>query len=95
MRLEVIWFWCVTLWFCSSVLAAVVENVIFVVWLRRKHVPFVFGLSGLPSYVNKQYLAWCRSVGEEPRWAWLRWRRLLLANALIAAAAFVGTVGSS
>jgi hypothetical protein len=74
-------------WFAASVFSAVVGNAVFVMWLRAHDVPMTFMWTGLPWYVDRVYVEWCRSQGRAPGRI-LRLRRIALVNVI--AAALVG-----
>lgn len=76
------------IWFASAVLIAVIQNVVFLYWLKKQGVEIVFGLGGTPGYLDSAYRKWCLSQGRSPKRI-LVLRALCLANAILAAAVFI------
>ena len=85
--------WVVLVWFACAVLAEVVSTLAFFVWLRRKKVALVFGMTGVPGYLEFRYVDWCRA-NHLPSTNWIVVRLLLMTNVLSAlVAAFPIFVG--
>jgi len=72
------------LWFASGVIIAVIQNFVFMYWLKKQGVRFNFGLAGTPGYLDCIYVKWCKSQGRSPKRILLL-RVLCLANAILAA----------
>jgi hypothetical protein len=72
----------VAIWFAASIALAVIENAVFVVWLRRKGAPLAWGWASVPGYADRAYMTLCQRTGRSPgRVLWLR--RLLLLNLFV------------
>jgi hypothetical protein len=71
-------------WFASAIFIAVIQNVVFVFWLKKLGVRLIFGLAGTPGYLDYVYFNWCKSQGRSPKRI-LILRALCLANAIFAA----------
>jgi len=54
----------VNVWFAASVVIQVASSIVFWFWLRRRGVRLVYGLAGIPGYLERAYLGWCRSQGR-------------------------------
>jgi len=82
----------VAVWCAGSIALAVIENTVFLVWLRRKGAQFDMAWSGVPGYLDRAYSAWCGKVGRSPqRVLWIR--RLILLNLLISVVAALPLLG--
>jgi hypothetical protein len=79
--------WIVIVWFCLSVLTAVICRLVFYFWLLGKGVEVRFFWAGTPGYLEWKYLEWCRDRGQSGK-RWLRALSLLWVNLLVAAAVF-------
>lgn len=49
------------LWFALAILIEVVSSFVLWVWLRRRGVKLVFGMTGIPGYLESTYHKWCKS----------------------------------
>ncbi len=76
------------LWFASAIFIAVIQNVIFMHWLKKQGVRLIFGLAGTPGYLDYVYLNWCKNQGRSPKRI-LMLRALCLANVILAAVVVV------
>jgi len=76
------WQWVVLMWFMCSVLVEVLSTLMFSVWLRRRNVELIFGMIGIPGYLEYQYAQWCRA-NSRPSRAWLAVRGLLMVNVIL------------
>jgi hypothetical protein len=75
--------WVVLAWFTCAVLAEVLSTIAFAIWLRRRKVGLIFGMMGIPGYLERRYAEWCRANGRSSRnWIVVRW--LLMANVVAA-----------
>jgi len=59
--------WVVLMWFAVAILAEVFSTVGFAFWLHRRGVKLVFGLTGIPGYVEYRYAEWCKARGKPSR----------------------------
>ena len=59
--------WIVLIWFAVAILAEVFSTLGFALWLRRHGVKLVFGLIGIPGYLEYQYAGWCKASGRSSR----------------------------
>jgi len=75
--------WAILIWFVTAILAEVIGLLVFALWLRRRGVRLVFGLIGVPGYLEYRYAHWRASRGESPRRA-IALRLLLLLNMMLA-----------
>jgi steroid 5-alpha reductase family enzyme len=75
--------WVLLIWFAAAILAEVVGMLAFAISLRRRGVALVFGLIGIPGYLEYRYAQWCTSHGQSPRRV-IVLRFLLMANMLLA-----------
>lgn len=75
--------WLILIWFAAAILAEVIGMLVFAWRLRRRGVRLVFGLVGIPGYLEYQYARWCASRGESPRRV-IALRALLLLNMILA-----------
>jgi len=71
-------------WFIASIVLQVFTTVFFVFWLRRRGAKLIFGLTGVPGYLELQYLDLCRRQGRSAKTI-LTLRAILLISALLAA----------
>ncbi len=76
------------IWIASAILIAVIQNVVFMHWLKKQGVRIVFVLGGTPWYLDSAYRKWCKSRGRSPRRI-LTLRAVCLANAIVAAIVFI------
>jgi hypothetical protein len=74
----------VAVWFMVSVVVEIFGNLAFLVWLRRQGAAIRFGWAGMPGYLDRVYVDWCRAQGRSPGHVVLL-RRLSLANMILAA----------
>ena len=81
-------------WFASAVFIAVIQNVVFMHWLKKLGVRFIFGLAGTPGYLDYVYFNWCKSQGRSPKRI-LILRALCLANAILAAIVVIPAIISA
>jgi len=72
------------IWIMASLALEVFGNAAFVLWLRRQGAEVRFGWAGMPIYVDRVYVEWCRAQGREPGKILLL-RRISLINAAVAA----------
>lgn len=84
----------IVFWFVSAVFITVIQNVIFMHWLKKFGVRYNFGLAGTPGYLDYVYFNWCKSEGRSPKRILLL-RALCLANAIIAAIVFIPVIMSA
>ena len=75
-------------WFASAIFIAVIQNVVFMHWLKKLGVRLIFGLAGTPGYLDYVYFNWCKSQGRSPKRI-LILRALCLANVILAAVVVV------
>jgi hypothetical protein len=83
MRVLTLATWLILIWFATSILAEVIGMLIFAWRLRRRGVHLIFGLVGVPGYLEYCYAQWCTSRGESPRRV-IALRVLLLLNMILA-----------
>jgi hypothetical protein len=81
-------------WVVVSFIIEYITTVLFLIWLRRQGATLIFGLTGIPWYLEKVYIAWCKSKGKNPNGKFLKIRAILLANLLIGMVIFVGIIMS-
>jgi hypothetical protein len=72
------------IWFGLAILVEVASSVVLLLWLRRRGVKVLFGLTGIPGYLERAYLKWCRSQGHSGKRVLLL-RALSIINVIIAA----------
>jgi hypothetical protein len=76
------------LWFAISLVLEGVGHFAFLFWLRYHKVPFSFGISGFPWYLENKYIQWCRNHGRSSKLViWLR--ALSMANFYLALIPFI------
>ncbi len=75
----------VFVWFAVSVIVAVVGTVALWIWLRRQGVQLVYGLAGIPGYMEHAYIAWCRSQRVKPNKTVILLRAISIVNVVLAA----------
>jgi hypothetical protein len=81
-------------WFSCSVALAVIENAVFVAWLRRRGARLTWIWSGHPGYVERAYAEWCQRTGRSPtQVVWIR--RLILLNMIAAIVASIPLLSQS
>jgi type IV secretory pathway TraG/TraD family ATPase VirD4 len=78
----------VMVWFSVAVIIEIISSIVLWFWLRRHGVKFVFGLAGIPGYMERAYLAWCRSQGH-PCTRVLVLRAVSIINVIVAAIFFI------
>ena len=78
----------IAIWFVVSIFVEVASATALWMWLRRRHVPLIFGLTGTPGYLERAYLKWCRSQGRSGRRI-LVLRAISTINAILSVIAFV------
>jgi hypothetical protein len=71
-------------WFASAIFIAVIQNVVFMHWLKKLGVRLMFGLAGTPGYLDYVYFNWCKSQGRSPKRI-LILRAICFANVILAA----------
>ncbi len=81
----------VMIWFSVSVIIEIISSVLLWLWLRRRGVRLVFSLTGIPGYIERAYLVWCRSQGRPCRRV-LVLRAVSIINVIIAAVFFLTTI---
>ena len=72
------------LWFASAIFIAVIQNFVFMYWLKKQGVRFSSILAVTVGYLDYVYFNWCKSHGRSPKRI-LILRALCLANAILAA----------
>lgn len=78
---------CIVGWFVVSVVCEVIGNIVFLVWLHRLGVPYLFAMSGTPGYLDRCYSQWCKENGRFPGRV-VRLRQVSLINCVVAGLAF-------
>lgn len=73
-------------WFALSILTEIVSSFVLWIWLRRHGVKLVFGLTGIPEYLETAYHQWCKNY-QHPD-AIVLWLRAVSIVNVIASAAF-------
>lgn len=71
-------------WFVVAILIEVGSTLVLLLWLRRRGVRLVFGLTGIPGYLERAYREWCRNQGR-PSTGVLVLRAVSLINVVVAA----------
>jgi len=74
----------ISAWFGLAILVEVVSSVVLRLLLRRRGVKLVFGMTGMPGYLERAYLTWCRSQGHRSTGV-LFFRLVSLVNVIAAA----------
>jgi hypothetical protein len=69
----------------------VIQNIVFMHWLKKKGVHIFFGLAGTPGYLDYVYWRWCKNQGCSPNRI-LTLRALCVANVILAAIIVIPTV---
>ena len=77
------WQWVILIWFMCAVLAEVLITLLFAIWLRQRGVNLIFGMIGVPGYLELLYAQWNRAQGRSSR-NWIAMRALMLANLVLA-----------
>ena len=72
--------------FALAILTEIVSSFVLWIWLRRHGVNLVFGLTGIPGYLETAYHQWCKTY-QHPEAIVLRLRAVSIVN-VIASAAF-------
>jgi len=80
----------INIWFVASIIFEVVSSFLLWIWLRKRGVRLVFGLSGIPGYLERFYIDWCRSHGH-PYKRVLVTRVISVINLIVAAIVFIVT----
>jgi steroid 5-alpha reductase family enzyme len=75
--------WIILIWFVAAILAEVIGMLTFAIWLRRRGVSLIFGLVGIPGYLEYRYARWCTSHGQSSRRV-IALRLILIFNMLLA-----------
>jgi len=78
-------------WFVTSIVLQIGTTVFFLLWLRRRGAKLIFGLTGVPGYLELQYLDLCRRQARSAKTI-LTLRVILLINVLLAAIVVVPLV---
>lgn len=81
----------IMIWFCGSLFAAIIGNLLFWLWLRRR-VNFGYFLISVPGYLDKVYIEWCRSKGLKPNRKLLLFRVVSFVSVIISSIVAVLTV---
>ena len=71
-------------WFFLSIAIQIGTTVFFMIWLRRQGSKLVFGLTGVPGYLEMHYANLCRRQERSAKMI-LGLRLIILVNALLAA----------
>lgn len=71
-------------WFATSIVLEIGTTIFFIFWLRRRGTRLIFGLTGIPGYLEMHYLNLCRQQARSAKTV-LILRLLLLVNVLVAA----------
>lgn len=71
-------------WFAASIVLEIGTTIFFMFWLRRRGTRLIFGLTGIPGYLEMHYLNLCRQQARSAKTI-LILRLLLLINVLVAA----------
>lgn len=79
----------IIVWFAVSILIEVIGTFVFWIWLRKRGLKLVFGLTGTPGYMEYTYLKWCRSQLRRPNTGMLVFRAVSLINVIIAGIFFI------
>lgn len=82
------------IWFALSVFIAVTGTVVLWFWLRRRGVKLVYGLTGVPGYMERAYVAWCRNNGQQPNKTMIVLRAISIINLIVAAAVAIPILAS-
>jgi hypothetical protein len=78
----------IMIWFVVSLIVAIIGNVVFLFWLKRRGVNLVFALTGIPGYMDHAYFDWCRSHGCSSKRI-LVLRAVSIINVIVASIFFV------
>jgi hypothetical protein len=78
----------IIIWFVVSVLLEIITSIIFYFWLRRHGVKLVFGLTGVPGYMERAYREWCHSQGRSSKGIIIS-RSIILLNCIMAGILFI------
>lgn len=71
-------------WFIGSIVFEIGTTIFFMLWLRRHGAKLIFGLTGVPGYLEMHYLNLCRQQARSAKTI-LILRLILLINVLLAA----------
>jgi type IV secretory pathway TraG/TraD family ATPase VirD4 len=74
----------ILVWFGSAIFVEITSGFVLALWLSRRGVRLVFGLTGMPGYLERAYLKWCRSQGRSGKDV-LVLRVLSMVNVIVAA----------
>jgi len=83
----------IIIWFSISVIIEIASSIVLWFWLRRHGISLVFGLTGIPGYLEGAYLKWCRKQGISGRTV-LILRAFSIINVIFAAVFFIMLVSS-
>lgn len=78
-------------WFVVSIVIQIGTTFFFMLWLQRRGARLIFGLTGVPGYLEMKYLDLCRREGCNPKKIMLL-RALSLINVLLSAIVVVPLV---
>lgn len=81
-------FFYVAIWFGLAVLTEVTSSFFLWLFLRRHGMDMIFGFTGMPGYLERIYLGWCRREGRSGKTVVVL-RTLSIVNVLIAGVTFV------
>ena len=71
-------------WFAASIVLEIGTSIFFMLWLRRHGTNLIFGLTGVPGYLEMHYLKLCRRQTRNAK-PILILRLILLLNVFLAA----------
>jgi hypothetical protein len=71
-------------WFVVAILVEVGSTLALLLWLHRRGVRLVFGMTGIPGYLERAYREWCRNQGRSSTVV-LVLRTFSLINVIVAA----------
>lgn len=74
----------ILVWFASAIVIEVASSFMLFIWLRYHGVRLVFGLTGVPGYMERKYDEFCRDNGR-PKKLVLYLRALSIVNVVLAA----------
>jgi len=79
----------IVVWFALAIIVEIIGSTILWVWLRRRGAKLIFGLTGIPGYLELAYIVWSRSQGRHPNMTLIVFRALSLVNAVVAGIWFI------
>lgn len=82
---------CGLAWFAASIVLEIGTTIFFMFWLRRRGIRLIFGLTGIPGYLEMHYRNLCRQQARSSTTI-LILRLLLLVNVFVAAIVVVPLV---